>query len=256
MTTGIRTYCVYGIFNRPSAYLPVDLCHGPAPGLVDLVKRLPSGRGESGREDAESMFSGITGRVEQPIPEALQAASSAFWLVFDVCHAKAGRKRAYPAKPGIMVVIRINDLKSERLCIPCALILADEVLLFWKYVRIAVVYSRADSAAKEAFDDSRRAWSTAGVKKNAVGISGSRDHKGSVVFHHLFCQIIHSGRLFLERRIRSQRHLKPFDFQLVDVIAIVFHTEKERDHECLASCLQVSDGVFHVPLRGLVGDFE
>lgn len=42
----------------------------------------------------------------------------------------------------------------------------------------------------------------------------------------------------------------------MDVVTVIFHAEKDRDHKRLASGLQFPYGVFHIPLGGLVGHIK
>ena len=42
----------------------------------------------------------------------------------------------------------------------------------------------------------------------------------------------------------------------MDVVTVVLHAEEDRDHKRLASGLQFPYGVFHIPLRSLVGHIK
>ena len=99
------------------------------------------------------MLRRIAGRVQKPVLEALKTASSTLRLMFDVRHSGTCGKRAYPRKPGIVVIVGVDNLQAEREGIASTLSLADEVFVLWKYVRIAIIYRRTDAAVQKTLDD-------------------------------------------------------------------------------------------------------
>lgn len=99
------------------------------------------------------MLRRIAGRIQKPILEALKTASSTLRLMLDVRHSGTCGKRAYPRKPGIVVIVSVDNLQAEREGIARTLSLADEVFLLRKYVRIAIIYRRTDAAVQKTLDD-------------------------------------------------------------------------------------------------------
>ena len=50
--------------------------------------------------------------------------------------------------------------------------------------------------------------------------------------------------------------IDPFDFEVLDLIGGVAVADKDRDHEHFASCIQGSEGIFHIGSPCPVGNFE
>jgi hypothetical protein len=113
----------------------------PLTGFIDLVQGFPSRRSQSGGDDLDASPASITGCAEKTQLEAFQASASPLGLVLQTLHLR---------KPTFMVIIRVDDLKSERLSIAGALVLTDLVLLIRIYVRVAIIYDRSYAVLKQS----------------------------------------------------------------------------------------------------------
>ena len=110
--------------------------------------------GQVGGDDGETMFVRVTRCVEQTHLEAVKATSATFRLVLQSFHL---------LQPSIVVVVSIHNLKSKRLRIARALVLAYEVLLLRVDVGIAIIDSIDTIDAIVAIE-------TIAKKEDAVGI--------------------------------------------------------------------------------------
>ena len=106
------------------------------------------------------MFVRVTRCVEQTHLEAVKATSATFRLVLQSFHL---------LQPSIVVVVSIHNLKSKRLRIARALVLAYEVLLLRVDVGIAIIDDRCDAVLKQALYDGRTARRAAGVQQDTIG---------------------------------------------------------------------------------------
>ena len=126
-----------------------------------MVEGFPAGRSKSGGNDFETVVARIFRRAQKPELETLETPSSPF---------RFSLKSLHRLKPVVVVIVGINDLKSESLGITCALILADFILLPRKYIRIAVIDDGSDSVIHKRLDDCTRARGTACMEKD-LGLS-------------------------------------------------------------------------------------
>ena len=137
-----RGVCGKGVSGGEMAVGDLTAC--PLAGFVDLVEGLPAGGCEGAGDYPEAMGCGIFCRSQQSELEAFEAAPSPF---------RFGFKTLDSLQPVFMVVVSIDYFKTEGLCIPRALVLADFIFLAGIYVRIAIIYYRSDSVFHQVLDD-------------------------------------------------------------------------------------------------------
>lgn len=137
-----RGICGKGVSGGEMAVGDLTAC--PLAGFVDLVEGLPAGGCEGAGDYPETMGYGIFCRSQQSELEAFEAAPSPFRFGFQTLDS---------LQPVFMVVVSIDYFKTEGLCIPRALVLADFIFLAGIYVRIAIIYYRSDSVFHQVLDD-------------------------------------------------------------------------------------------------------
>ena len=127
--------------------------------LGDLLQALPTGRGKRGGEICQPQFFGLQGCCLQPIREALEATTAPLGLSLQASHS---------LKPALMVIVAVNPLKSQALCMPFAFLLADVIFLARKDVGIEIKDSGADVVLQHPLHDGRRTRSTTGMQQHLL----------------------------------------------------------------------------------------
>ena len=129
---------------------------GAASGFVNLVEAFPARRGKGCGKEGKAVFGGIAGGFGEAQGKALQAARTAFGLVFQPQHLVA---------PGIVVVVGVNKVQPLGGDKADGLVIADFVFPAGVDVGIAVEHGGAYAVGQHTFDDGRRAGCTARMQQ-------------------------------------------------------------------------------------------
>lgn len=134
-----------------------------AAGLIDLLKRFPSGRRKRSSEARKAQFFRFKGRTEQAQTEALQASCAP--LRFVLASATHPTEPIVVALlPAAQIVVVIDNHEAKLLRIAGDLILTNEVFLLGVDIRIAIVDYRTDVVLRHPFEDSRRTRGAAAMQ--------------------------------------------------------------------------------------------
>lgn len=145
----------------PPAYLRIRL-NRILTGRINLLQTLPARRCQRRGDYSKPMLMCITGRIAQAHFKAAQAAASPFGLVLHSLHL---------TQPGIVCIIGIHNVQSQRLCITRTLLLTDEILLQRVNIGIAIINGRAHSMLHQTFDNGRRTRCTTRMEQDLLGSS-------------------------------------------------------------------------------------
>ena len=103
------------------------------------------------------MVTRILSRAKKPELETFEASPSPLRLIFKSLHLK---------EPVVVVIVGINDFKTESLCISLTLVLSYLILFHRIDVGIAIINNGSDPVIHHGLDDCARARCAAGVEKN------------------------------------------------------------------------------------------
>ena len=135
----------------------VDLLCCPVSCLADLVEGFPSAAGQGGGKGVNAKTLCCVCCSEQAELETFEASAASLGLLFVA---------SYGTLPCLMVVVCIDYLQTECLCVACAFILAYEVLFVRIDVGVAVVEYGLVCVCHHPFDDGTGAWGAAAVEEN------------------------------------------------------------------------------------------
>ena len=124
--------------------------------LGNLLKTLPTGRGERRSEIGQPKLSCLQSGSLQAESETLQATAASLGLTL---------QSSDNLQPLLMIVVAINPLQSKTLCMPFTFLLADFILLTREDIWIEIIYGGTDVMSKHPLHDSRRARSTTGMQQ-------------------------------------------------------------------------------------------
>lgn len=146
-----------GVAFRGKAGLFFDLLSSPMTGFIDLVKSLPAAGSERGGKLADAQLTCFAGAAQETILETSQTAVAALGFCLETC---------YVLQPSCMVIVIINNGKSQLPCIAGNLILTNKIFLFWIDIGIAIEDDGFDIMLQHPLKDSTGTRGAAAMKKD------------------------------------------------------------------------------------------
>ena len=95
------------------------------------------------------------------------------------------------------------------------------------------------------------------INDEVISYKGANTHKyeKDISYIHFF-RYKKSAELCSSADFFIMLSVDPLDLEVLDLVGGLVVTDKDGDKEHFASCIEGSEGIFHVGTTGLVGDFK